>query len=104
MEEDSTPEFLYKILSREQWEESLLQHRLVISEMDREFIHLAKENQVERVIQKFWNHQEYVLLKVVPKKIVGRLIYETNSGGTTKFYHLYEGNIPLEAVEIVKGK
>lgn len=41
---------------------------------------------------------EVVLLKLETAKLRGRLVYEVNPGGTTKYYHLYEGSIPLEAV------
>ncbi len=66
--------------------------------MDKEFIHLAKEDQVDGVISKFWNNKNPIILKLDSSKIVGKLVYETNPGGTTKYYHLYEGQIPLIAV------
>lgn len=98
MEEQINPEYLYKIVSQEQWQESLLRNEVMISPMDKDFIHLAKEDQVARVVQKFWSHMDYVVLKLISRKLPGRLIYEVNAGGNTKFYHLYEGSIPLEAV------
>lgn len=94
----ATPDYLYKIISPEQWEQSLLQHEIAISSLDEDFIHLAKEDQVASVVQKFWNNKNYIVLKLVSKKLVGRLIYEANPGGSTQYYHLYEGNIPLDAV------
>ena len=96
--ENSTPKFLYKIISPEQWQESLRKNQVVTSPIDKDFIHLAKEEQVNQVVQKFWNHMDHVILKLDTTRLKGRLIYETNPGGTTKYYHLYEGNIPLEAV------
>lgn len=94
----STPEYLYKIISHEKWQKSLLQNEVVRSSIDKEFIHLANEDQVNHVVQKFWNNTDYILLKLASKKLVGRLIYETNPGGSRQYYHLYEGTIPLEAV------
>lgn len=90
--------YLYKIISPEQWQESLLHNQVVSSALDKDFIHLATEEQLNHVAQKFWNAKEHVILKLNPKMLKGRLIFETNPGGTTLFYHLYDGIIPLEAV------
>lgn len=95
---NSCPEYLYKVVSTEQWQESLLKNQIIPSSLDKNFIHLSKEDQVSHVVQKFWNKMDHVILKLASKKLTGRLIYETNPGGTSKYYHLYEGNIPLEAV------
>jgi uncharacterized protein (DUF952 family) len=98
MVQNSTPEYLYKIVSQEQWQKSLLRNEVVGSSIDDEFIHLAKEDQVDHVVKKFWSNMDYIVLKFASKKLVGRLIYEKNPGGSTEYYHLYEGNIPLDAV------
>lgn len=98
MIQNPTPEYLYKIISAEEWQKSLLQNEVVGSSIDKEFVHLAKEDQLAHVAQKFWNNMDYIVLKLASKKLVGRLIYETNPGGSTQYYHLYEGNIPLDAV------
>lgn len=98
MIQHSTPEYLYKIVSLEEWQKSLLHNEIALSSMDKEFIHLAKEEQVVHVAQKFWGNMDYIVLKLASKKLVGRLVYETNPGGSTQYYHLYEGNIPLDAV------
>lgn len=98
MIQNSTPEHLYKIISSEQWQKSLLQNEIVGSPIDKEFVHLAKDDQLDHVAQKFWNNMDYIVLKLASKKLVGRLIFETNPGGSTQYYHLYEGNIPLDAV------
>lgn len=98
MSQHSTPKYLYKVVSHEQWQKSLLQNVVVGSSIDEEFIHLAKEDQMNHVVKKFWNNMDYIVLKLASKKLVGRLIYERNPGGTNEYYHLYEGNIPLDAV------
>lgn len=98
------PQVLYKIISEEQWQESQKDQKLCLSQMDQEFIHLATESQVTHVVQKFWKDKSYIKLTLDPKKLQGRLVYETNPGGSTKYYHLYEGCIPLSAViEITKS-
>lgn len=97
------PEFLYKIISKEAWEESLQKGKLILSPMDDSFIHLATKEQVPRVCQKFWKGQDPLVLKIDTSKITGRLVLEANPGGSTKFYHLYGGTIPLDAVLEVSG-
>jgi len=99
--QSSDPEFLYKIVSKKQWQESLLRNEVVSSPLDSDFIHLTTEEQVTNVIQKFWNNKDYIILKLTSNKLVGVLINETNPGGTNKYYHLYNGSIPLEAVKDV---
>lgn len=93
------PEFLYKIIAPADWQESLSKHYLVNSVLDQDFIHLAKEEQITHVVQKFWNEKNHFILKLNVKKLLGSLIYEANPGGSTQYYHLYEGKIPLDAVE-----
>ncbi len=97
-QENPSPEYLYRIVSPEQWQESLLQNQVVNSSLDKDFIHLATEEQLTHIAQKFWNNKDHIILKLASKKLPGRLIYETNPGGTTLYYHLYEGNVPLDAV------
>jgi len=97
-EENPTPEHLYRIVSTEQWQESLLQNQVVNSSLDKDFIHLATEEQLTHIVQEFWNNKDHIILKLASKKLKGRLVYEVNPGGTTLYYHLYEGNVPLDAV------
>lgn len=96
---EATPSYLYKVLSVKAWEESQQGANLKIGPIDTDFIHLAKEEQLEKVIAKFWgDSSEYVVAKLDPKKFIGNLVYEFNPGGSMKYYHLYNGFIPLNAV------
>lgn len=97
-QENSNSEYLYRIVSPEQWEESLRQNEVVNSSIDKDFIHLATEEQLSRIAQKFWNNKDHLILKLASKKLTGRLVYEANPGGTSLYYHLYDGNVPLDAV------
>lgn len=97
-EEYSNPDYLYKIVSVEQWEKSQSQNWVENSLMDKDFIHLAEENQIDHVAKKFWNNQDYIILQLDSQKLVGHLVYEINPGGTTRYFHLYEGKIPINAV------
>jgi len=95
------PHYLYKIVSREEWSQSLQGNALILSPMDDEFIHLAQEDQVDHVAKKFWGGRDFLTLKLDPNKLEGQLVLEANPGGTTLYYHLYDGSIPLEAVSEV---
>lgn len=100
---NTTPEYLYKVLSQDEWQKSQHQEHVVPSTMDTDFIHLSTEEQLPRIIQKFWNNQSYVVLKLTPKDLKGRLAFEVNPGGTNLYYHLYNGFIPLSAVKDISS-
>jgi uncharacterized protein (DUF952 family) len=97
-------QYLYKIVSPEEWGSSQGERHLVISAFDKAFIHLATEDQLSRIVEKFWNGKSYLVLKLDPQKLIGRLVHEANPGGTSKYYHLYDGSIPMDAVvDLVDG-
>jgi uncharacterized protein (DUF952 family) len=98
-EKITTPPYLYKIISVENWKASTGMKEVTLSSEDEAFIHLAEEDQLERIIDKYWNHvSEFVVLKVDTSKLPGKLVLEPNPGGTTQYYHLYHGSIPLNAI------
>lgn len=99
---DTPSQYLYKIVSVEQWNQSQGQQMLVLDAMDAEFIHLASAEQVLHVVEKFWRGRDYVILTLASDKLQGCLILERNPGGSTKYYHLYDGDIPLDAVVTTK--
>jgi peptide deformylase len=93
------PKYLYKILSSRHWQASQNSKIITLSSDDDAFIHLATEEQLDKIIAKFWpDASQYVILKVATDQLVGDLIYEQNPGGTTKYYHLYRGYIPFSSV------
>lgn len=95
----STPAHLYKIVSLDNWNQSKSQSKLLLSSMDKEFIHLSTKKQLDGIIKKFWaDIPKFVVLKLDTKKLPGKLVFETNPGGTNKYYHLYEGFIPTESI------
>ena len=99
-----SPLFLYLVVAPEEWKESQQEGRMMLSSFHDAFIHLSTEEQVPKITDKFWKGKEFVLLKIDPKKIQGRLQYEKNPGGNTRYFHLYDGVIPVDAVvEIKKG-
>lgn len=94
-----TPKYLYKIISIEDWKKSQGMEFIALSSSDRDFIHLSKEDQLDKIIEKYWkNIPEFIVLKIYTDKIPGKLIYEQNPGGSNKYYHLYNGSIPLNAI------
>lgn len=96
---DMQPEILYKIISIDNWEESQTTNTLKLSIIDKKFIHLALESQLEKIKQKFWKDTpSYVVLKLDPKKLKGRLVLESNPGGKGQYYHLYSGSIPMDSI------
>lgn len=97
--QEHTPAFLYKVLSMENWEESQKAEALALSKDDEAFIHFSRDDQLERITSKYWaDVPRYVVLKVNTSKLPGKMVYEANPGGTSKYYHLYDGSIPLEAI------
>jgi len=92
------PMYLYKIISPEQWQESQTKDALVLDKNDTEFIHFSTEEQVDRILNKFWANKPNIVLKVDPQKLPGALILEANRPGGDKYYHLYDGAIPHSAI------
>lgn len=93
------PDYLCKIVSIDNYEKSLSQEHLALSAMDDEFIHFSTKEQVLRVIGKFYPKDTVMILYVDPTLLVGDLRYETNPGGSEKYYHLYNGHIPMSSVK-----
>ncbi len=98
--EHSVPIYLYKIVSPEFWQQSQEAQTLLLTDQDRDFIHLSRDDQLERIIEKFWNLQgkPYIVLKLDVAALPGTLKFEANRPGGDKCYHLYNGRVPLEAV------
>lgn len=99
VQQEITPEYLYKVLSVENWKQSQSAKTLALSADDQAFIHFSREDQLERITSKYWSSvPEYIILKIKTVKLPGKLIFEANPGGTSKYYHLFEGSIPFEAI------
>ena len=97
------PKYLYKILALESWKKSQELSHLLLSKDDDLFIHFSTEEQLERILKKYWSDgTPYTVLAIDPKLLPGRLVFEANPGRETKYYHLYDGSIPLESVVSAK--
>lgn len=92
-------QYLYKILSLRNWQATQNRKTVALSADDDVFIHFSTEDQIEKIIEKYWSEApQFVILKIDRSKLEGRLVYETNVGGTTKYFHLYDGFIPFSAI------
>ena len=95
------PAYLYKVLSMDDWGKTC--RTIHLSSMDAGFIHLSTEEQLDKIVGKYWaDASEYVVLKIETLKLLGNLVLEANPGGETKYYHMYNGSIPLNAVMEMK--
>lgn len=95
--QNERPVYLYKVLSLDDWAESC--KTIHLSSMDADFIHLSTEDQLDKIIEKYWGEASaYMLLKLETAKLSGNLVLEANPGGSNKYYHLYNGSIPLIAI------
>jgi len=93
------PQSLFKILTLAQWKEGQEKKILILGDQDETFIHLAEEHQVVKIAKKFFKDQsQVVIIELDRNKLVGRLIKERNPGGETKYFHLYDGHLPFNAI------
>ena len=98
-----TPAYLYKILSYRNWQATERRKVVILSGDDDRFIHFSTAEQIDRIVQKYWaDAPQYVVLKIDAAKLQGTLKYEANPGGSNKYYHLYKGFIPIDAVSEAK--
>ncbi|MBN1914630.1 MAG: DUF952 domain-containing protein [Parachlamydiales bacterium] len=98
-ETNQSPQYLYKILSLRNWQATQSRKNIQLSAKDDSFIHCSAQDQLERIIEKYWaDAAQLVVLKIDSNKLEGRLVFETNPGGTTKYYHLYDGFIPFHSI------
>lgn len=93
------PPYLYKILSLRNWQATQSRKAFQLPAEDDLFIHFSTEEQVESVIKKYWaDAPQFAILKIDANKLKGKLAFETNQGGTTQYYHLYDGFIPFDSI------
>jgi uncharacterized protein (DUF952 family) len=96
---EKKPIYLYKILSYQNWQASEDKMTISLPLEDEAFIHLATESQLDKILTKFWSDiSQFVILKLQTDRLTGELKLESNPGGSTKYYHLYQGSIPLFAI------
>lgn len=98
-ESSLAPAHLYKVTTKSLWDQSQQLGYLALSPTDAYFVHLSEKEDVEKIIEKYFPTQKTVIvLELDPSALQGDLVKEVNPGGTKKYYHLYNGKIPLNAV------
>lgn len=101
MKKETTPapKHLFKVVALTQWQASAAQKTVILDPQDIPVIRFLKEDEVSRLLH-YWDRtkEPHVLLKIKTGKLPGTLIFEAKLGGSTKYYHLYNGSIPLSAV------
>ena len=98
-ETNQNPQYLYKILSLRNWQATQNRATIALSAEDDVFVHFAREDQMDRILTKYWSDaQQFVILKIDTSQLEGRLVYEANAGGTSKYFHLYDGFIPFHSI------
>lgn len=96
---DSPPQYLYKILSKRDWEKTQSTKIVHLPTEDDTFIHLSTEEQLEKIIKKYWaDVPQFVVVTVDTEQLSGRLVCEANPGGSNRYYHLYDGTIPFQSI------
>lgn len=100
MEEmNQSPQYLYKILSLKNWQATQNTKTVQLPAEDAAFIHFSTEDQLEKIIEKYWaDAPQFAILKIDMGKLEGNLAFESNPGGVTKYYHLYDGFIPVNSI------
>ena len=89
---------LYKVLTLDDWTVSQQNDRLCTPASDSAFVHFSTEKQYPTIVAKKFSTTPYVVLRVDASKLVGKLELEWDTKHTDKYYHLYDGYVPLPAV------
>jgi len=91
--------FLYKIMSKQEWETAQAQGIYEGSEVDRKdgFIHLSAAHQVRATAQKHFSGRADLLLVSVLEKNLGKNLKWETSRGSDLFPHIY-GALHLDSI------
>ena len=93
--------FIYKICQYDLWIDYQPKQIVPLAKEDNAFIHFATEEQVEKVLNKFFVGQKTAILKIDSTKLVGDLKFESNHpnhDNASRYYHLYNGHIPWDSI------
>lgn len=92
---------VYKLLSKELWQQSSQEQFVPKGPQDKDFIHLCEKHQIERIVAKYFS-EAVVALKLDRKKLPGRLVKEQNRPGGDEYYHLYDSMIPVNCIKAIE--
>lgn len=96
--EVDTPLYLYKVVAQEDWVESIGEPVVLLDEEDDDYIHFSKDDQLDSVLDRHWSGTPAVILKIDVSKLSGNLVCESDDSESPESYHLYDGEIPIDAV------
>jgi uncharacterized protein (DUF952 family) len=90
---------IYHVVSKSNWERSLLQGFYEADSLAKEgFIHASKEHQVAGVLERYYRHQpNLLLLHIDESKLTAALKYEMAASVHEEFPHIF-GKLNLDAV------
>lgn len=94
---------LYHLVEPDYWKKFMDKDRYVSAGFEEEgFIHLSLREQVDGVLERFYQQADELLVLIVSEKPVRKhLKYEPGGDVDELFPHLYQG-IPIEAIEDIK--
>lgn len=97
------PKYLYKILSYRHWQVTQNRKTVELSSEDDPFIHFAKEDQLDKIIAKYWSDApQFAILKIDTDKLEGELVYEANPGGRQNITTFTRDSSPLIQLSSLK--
>ena len=95
---------IYKIVPMDDWQQSLSQETLPLSEIDQKdgFIHFSTKAQVHKTLNKFFDGQTGLFLleidtEALPAETTAQLKWEKNTPEGDTYPHLY-GDLPMQNV------
>lgn len=93
---------IFKILTEEQYKAFNSSGEFVGSEVDLKdgFIHMSKESQLERILNKYFNGQDVIIAEIDYEVLKSEIKWEAASNGAL-FPHLYR---PLLLSEVVSAE
>jgi uncharacterized protein (DUF952 family) len=95
--------YIYHITTREVWEQAQTTGQYEVPSLKEEgFIHCSMEDQVQRVLERFYSdRKDLLLLCIDSRKLLSQLVYEWAPSMEATFPHVY-GPINTDAVTEVK--
>lgn len=101
---NNTPEYIYKIATREQWDEALSSGVFVGAPIDLQdgYIHFSTAEQAyETAAKHFYGQKDLKLLKVATASLGDALKWEVSRGGDL-FPHLYAKFSTSDVVSVIE--
>ncbi|MCB1112732.1 MAG: hypothetical protein H7A37_06370 [Chlamydiales bacterium] len=92
------PTSFYQIITKDDWDLSQSSAEVLVPKQDDKTILLITENELPFQIEEFEDKDNLIILKLAPDRLYGKL----RKGPGPVQYRLFDGCIPLDAVEEAK--